>query len=279
MKDSEIFASPWATLGDSFAAGPGTGPPFNELPADCFRNNGSYPVQLYEDFPLGSNVWQFLACTGDVVDNMINDWIPSLNEDQQLLTVSIGGNDFGFRKILRACVFKPGGSISDDCDTTIKATNTYLDNEFENTLRKGYDAIFDKIPKDYKREVFLNILADRVRDVMKGIIERFSADKERQPGSGGNDSPPTVSGQEISEQYDAKTCADDPRSHTDFAFGWGCESARYVATVDSNDSDFKTYAPEYVIKAFPPKDGRVHGHQIRPQGCHPPTRLAARVRD
>ncbi|RYP14778.1 hypothetical protein DL765_006134 [Monosporascus sp. GIB2] len=319
---------PWASLGDSFAAGPGAGPPFDELPGDCFRNNGSYPVQLHEDFPFGSNVWQFLACTGDVVDNMVNDWIPSLNEDQQVLTVSIGGNDLGFGKILRACVFKPGGPISDDCDTTIEATYTYLDNEFENTLRKGYDAIFDKIPRDYKRKVFitlypsffaektewcnsqsmgiipgykplldndlrhkLNILADRVRDVMVDIIERYSTDKERQLGSGwsqnrifyldedvypghrfceegletlddpsiwfftigGNDSPPTVSGQEISEQYDAKTCADDPRSHTDFAFGWGCESARYVATLDGNHGDFRTYAPEYLIKAFHPK--------------------------
>ncbi|KAK4900135.1 hypothetical protein LTR28_001456, partial [Elasticomyces elasticus] len=95
---------PWAALGDSFAAGPGAGSPYDEYPDqdDCYRNLGAYPPQLADDFPFPNNAMQFLACTGDVVDNMINNRLEQMDPDQMVVTLSIGGNDMKFSKVLKA---------------------------------------------------------------------------------------------------------------------------------------------------------------------------------
>lgn len=62
-----------------------------------------------------------------------------------------------------------------------------------------------------------------------------------------------MSADEVLAQYDPATCADDPSYDTDFAFGWGCDSARYAETPEGDHGNFTTYAPEAVIKAFHPK--------------------------
>jgi GDSL-like Lipase/Acylhydrolase family len=205
---------PWVALGDSFSAGPGAGSPYDDVPDDCLRNNGAYPPQLNLDFSFPHPAMQFLSCTGHVVDDMIATQIPDTDVDQQVVTLSIGGNDLGFSKILKACVFKPGGPLSDDCDETIETARTYLEDKLEKTLRKGYDAIFNRITDDYKRKMFiqlypnffqedtdwcngqsmgiipgykplldndlrkkLNSLGNDVRFAMKRIIARYSSDQ------------------------------------------------------------------------------------------------------
>lgn len=72
-RDADPFY-PWAGLGDSFAAGPGAGEPYEDLSGTkgCYRSKGAYPAQLRTDFPFPGQDLQFLACTGDVVDDMIN---------------------------------------------------------------------------------------------------------------------------------------------------------------------------------------------------------------
>ena len=106
---------PWAALRDLFAAGPGAGEAFDEVKDQCFRNKGAYPPLLSGDFPFPSNDLQFLACTADAVDDMINVRLQSMNEDQQVVTLSISGNDIKFAKIVRVCIFKPSGLAADDC--------------------------------------------------------------------------------------------------------------------------------------------------------------------
>jgi hypothetical protein len=70
---------------------------------------------------------------------------------------------------------------------------------------------------------------------------------------GGNDSPPTVTAQDLLSKYDPNTYKNDTKYNTDFAFGWYCDSVRYIATLGSNKDNFTTYAPEAIAKAFHPK--------------------------
>jgi hypothetical protein len=88
---------------------------------------------------------------------MINEQLDFMEEDQQVVTLSIGGNDLKFGKVLRACVFKPAGPGSDDCQPTIDEAQDIIDNKLEDILRKGYDAIFAKLNSDYKRKVFVQL--------------------------------------------------------------------------------------------------------------------------
>jgi lysophospholipase L1-like esterase len=127
-------AYPWAALGDSFAAGPGAGEAYDQVQDQCFRNKGAYPPQLSGDFPFPENDLQFLACTADTVDDMIDSRLQSMNDDQQVVTLSIGGNDIKFAKIVRACIFKPAGPASDDCQEVIDEAQAIIDNKLEDIL-------------------------------------------------------------------------------------------------------------------------------------------------
>lgn len=156
MADSIEY--PWAAIGDSFSAGPGAGSAFGEEPNECFRNDGSYPAQLNNDFPFPDNGMQFLSCTGAVADDMIATQLPDMDKDQQVVTLSIGGNDVGFGKILKACVFKPGGPFSDDCDTTIANTRSWLDDDkFQEVLQKAYDSLFERLDSGWERIVLVQL--------------------------------------------------------------------------------------------------------------------------
>lgn len=215
---------PWAALGDSFAAGPGAGDPYDEdpVPRDCLRNKGAYPSQLAPNVPFDSDSrtedLQFLACTGDVAKQMIEEQIPFMEEDQQVVTLSIGGNDIKFSKVLRACILKPEGPAADDCQTTIDEAQAIIDDELDGILRRAYDKIFEKLDSNYRRKVFvqlyprffnsettwcndqtlglvpgfqpkltqelrrkLNRLSDNLRFSMKRTIQRYYEDKSSLP--------------------------------------------------------------------------------------------------
>jgi flagellar hook assembly protein FlgD/lysophospholipase L1-like esterase len=123
----------YVALGDSYSAGegvpdfePGTAkdvsavPPFQKelIPYDneCHRSDrGSYAKRLVADSSLDANLEPavFAACSGAVVKDLLasnpdNDGEPAqishLSEFTDLVTLTIGGNDIGFRDIAAVCV-------------------------------------------------------------------------------------------------------------------------------------------------------------------------------
>jgi hypothetical protein len=63
-----------------------------------------------------------------------------------------------------------------------------------------------------------------------------------------------MTAQQLLDQYDPSTCAADPKYDTDFAFGWYCESVRYVSSLGGKHSDFVTFGGgENIVQAFHPK--------------------------
>ncbi|KAH6621723.1 SGNH hydrolase-type esterase domain-containing protein, partial [Boeremia exigua] len=103
----------YAALGDSFAAGIGAGERRGsafDQEWQCSRYSDAYPLKI-QDVVEADN-FKFLACTGAVIDNIVQDQVPQLNQNAglwDLITVSAGGNDVGFGDVLKACLFLPNG--------------------------------------------------------------------------------------------------------------------------------------------------------------------------
>lgn len=101
----------YAALGDSFSAGLGSGFFLNKS-ADgsdivCARQNGSYPTQLLELNPFVDDhpSFEFTACSGDVLDDIDGQVAKLTGKKFDLITLTIGGNDFGFSDSAEACVY------------------------------------------------------------------------------------------------------------------------------------------------------------------------------
>ena len=150
----------WTGAGDSYTAGPGAGNAFDELPDpnNCYRSTGSYVVQLSQNFPFDSgNKYQFIACTGDKTQDFLNVQVDLISTDPppDFLIMSLGGNDVGFSDIVKACLLKPGGPVSADCDTTVQSSIDKInDQDLQDQLFKVYDAVFDKMPADYHYQLY-----------------------------------------------------------------------------------------------------------------------------
>jgi lysophospholipase L1-like esterase len=122
--------SQYAALGDSYASGEGS---FSYLKGTasssdkCHRATDGYAEQLASQFtlPLG-----FPACSGDIITDLYQSnsataqlftspsagyarekaQFSTLGPDTQLVTLSIGGNDVGFARVLHDCI---SGALSD----------------------------------------------------------------------------------------------------------------------------------------------------------------------
>lgn len=154
---------PYVALGDSFSSGEGAGNPAPRTPADkrtfpgwnynyyaetdrdgnrCHRSRNAYPVLIAERLRWlrGTTDLDFRACSGAVISDLINPnrdnegeepQIHAVGADTRLVTLTIGGNDANFAKIIKECVIPAG-----------RACNTAMDNE----VRDSYLALASNEP-------------------------------------------------------------------------------------------------------------------------------------
>jgi lysophospholipase L1-like esterase len=104
----------YVAMGDSYSSGEGTYEYIN-TGNSCHRSNKSYVGFVAEKLELGDPL--FVACSGAMTDdfyvaNPKNANEPAqlerLNSNSAVVTLTIGGNDLGFDKILRRCLNYPG---------------------------------------------------------------------------------------------------------------------------------------------------------------------------
>lgn len=151
----------WVALGDSYAAGPGAGKDVDDGMPDCMRGDQAYPYHLQQDrnFP-GPSGWagprpEFImkACTGDKTHNMTDPDNPNyqlapVSRYTNSVTLSIGGNDVGFAKILKACVFLEFGGPT--CDEAVaKARVKLYGKEFADKYLRILQELLDRM--EWKR--------------------------------------------------------------------------------------------------------------------------------
>ncbi len=102
----------YVAMGDSFSSGEGVSPFEGGTDAggvnECHRSQRAYP-RLLESSQLGLGSLAFVACSGATTANVLNgQWnepaqISALSEDTEIVTITIGGNDVGFKDFATAC--------------------------------------------------------------------------------------------------------------------------------------------------------------------------------
>ncbi|KAB5522082.1 SGNH hydrolase-type esterase domain-containing protein [Coniochaeta sp. 2T2.1] len=138
----------WTAFGDSFAAGIGAGDAYdNSDPDHCRRRTHAHPVVLNTDpifAPSAAHDFSFLACSGDKTPEVLVRQINAYKEDtlstKDVATLSIGGNDVGFAKILNDCVFR--AKFPGNCQDTVKEAEEKIKNIGE-VLEEVYRSILD----------------------------------------------------------------------------------------------------------------------------------------
>ncbi|THC88424.1 hypothetical protein EYZ11_012126 [Aspergillus tanneri] len=111
------FIKRMAAIGDSYSAGIGAGDRLGTIvealdpKSDwaCSRYDHAYPYLIHTDERLGdqdARTFQFKSCSGAVIDNVINDQIPNISGNQQVILLSAGGNDAELSNILNQCIFQ-----------------------------------------------------------------------------------------------------------------------------------------------------------------------------
>ncbi|MGH3519291.1 MAG: SGNH/GDSL hydrolase family protein [Haloechinothrix sp.] len=126
-------ATPYTALGDSYSSGVGTRSYYSDS-GECYRSSYAYPVLAAKQ--LGARL-TFAACSGAKVADVINNQLGSLNSGTRYVTVSVGGNDAGFAKVLTACA----RAWPYTCWKEIDAANDFI----RSTLPGRLDSLYSKI--------------------------------------------------------------------------------------------------------------------------------------
>jgi hypothetical protein len=103
-------SSSYVALGDSYTSAPGV--PETETSTGCFRSSGNYPQLVARQ--LGSTVVD-VSCSGATTDDLTGrqrrgeqqqpPQLSALSADTSLVTLGMGGNDFGlFQTLIGECV-------------------------------------------------------------------------------------------------------------------------------------------------------------------------------
>lgn len=133
----------YVALGDSYAAAPGV--PQTDQAGGCFRSNSNYANLLAEAAGL------YLTdetCSGATSDDVIGLQVPSLSADTDLVTIGIGGNDFGlFTTILRSCISFGGGELTGTpCTDALTSQIDEIGPGIEATVGAALDAVTSAAP-------------------------------------------------------------------------------------------------------------------------------------
>ncbi|WP_171075334.1 SGNH/GDSL hydrolase family protein [Nonomuraea basaltis] len=119
----------YVALGDSYSSGEGVyeldRQPLNDGADRCHRATGSYVPLVAQAYRFGGGT-AFYACSGATTGQLFSGQygqqpqITRVGPSTSLVTLSIGGNDAGFTKVLTSCIAKlPWSSACVDQDTAV----------------------------------------------------------------------------------------------------------------------------------------------------------------
>lgn len=119
-------------LGDSYASGYGV-PPYSET---CGRSESAYAVQL--DRLRKIDLDDFVACAGATTATLVSGGqLEALDDDTDLVTISIGGNDIRWGDAVGACLV----GTDEQCAAAIAGTRAAITNVLPGLL----DAVYTQV--------------------------------------------------------------------------------------------------------------------------------------
>jgi lysophospholipase L1-like esterase len=125
----------YVALGDSYSSGTGIGDYFDE---ECKLSARAYPQLLADDRGVD---FDFSACSGARAADLMATQLGALDEETDLVTVTIGGNDIGWSDAIRSCI-TPLMHCLDDIDASERLVRLAL----PGLLDGAYGAIADRAP-------------------------------------------------------------------------------------------------------------------------------------
>ena len=125
-------------LGDSYGSGFGV-PPY--AGGNCARSDAAYAVQI--DGRMRIDLDDFAACAGATTASMNATQLGVLDEDTDLVTVSIGGNDIGWGGVVGGCVVGANDAV---CAALIAQARQTIQNVLPGQLDASYAGIAAAAP-------------------------------------------------------------------------------------------------------------------------------------
>lgn len=124
----------YVALGDSYASGLGTRR-YDPDSGRCRRSRYAYPARVAaaEDVPLA-----FVACAGATTRTVRRTQLRALRRQEATVTLTVGGNDAGFRDVLFECA-KP--EVAGDCDSAVDDARRFINRTLPGRLRSLYAAV------------------------------------------------------------------------------------------------------------------------------------------
>lgn len=148
----------YVALGDSYSSGEGN-PDFHAGTAvpgvnTCHRSDDAYAYKLVTDTSLNLDLYDFRACSGATTDNVINgqhneaSQLNALNTETDIVTISIGGNNVGFKPFMTACL-TPDQTCAQG-STEYNNTKSSINNTLASKVSTLLDEIANKIGPNTK---------------------------------------------------------------------------------------------------------------------------------
>ncbi|KAF2667795.1 SGNH hydrolase [Microthyrium microscopicum] len=143
--DDQSWIQRWTAVGDSYASGLGTG---LRLDYGCSRYAGGYPNLMETDERFGLNpnrTFQYLACSGLKSTEILTKQVPHVLDNQDLITISAGGNDVALGDVLDSCIFQWKHGNSARCDAALVRSQELIDTVLETNVDLLIDSLVTKL--------------------------------------------------------------------------------------------------------------------------------------
>lgn len=129
----------YVALGDSYASGVGTRTYYNDG-STCLRSPYAYPA--LNAIKLRASL-TFAACSGAKTAGVVNGQLGALDAATRYVTLTVGGNDAGFSRVIKQCA-QPWWSSN--CGAAIDEAQTYIRPTLPADLDRVYAAVSARAP-------------------------------------------------------------------------------------------------------------------------------------
>jgi lysophospholipase L1-like esterase len=95
--------------------------------------------------------FSFLACSGKTATQVKDEQVPKLKDrTQQIITLTVGGNDVLMTEVLDACVYQwsTQAALTDKCPEALQKSKDAFDNDLLGWLDDLYTALKKKLVDD-----------------------------------------------------------------------------------------------------------------------------------
>ena len=122
----------YVALGDSYAAGTGAGLTGSST-GSCVRSTNAYPEQWAHRHAPASFV--SAACSGATTYGVVSHQLAALSARTTLVSITIGGNDAGFARVMQTCVLEWASACRDAVSSAEAFVAGALPGRLDATLR------------------------------------------------------------------------------------------------------------------------------------------------